>query len=148
MNMFELIKLAAPESQKEKVGMLGLLPGLGGGSPGPTSPKPESYGPNTNWERVARQMAFNDYGYSRPDWRKLDYIIERESHWNPDAVNPNGGAYGIPQILPRAHPDVNLQNDPLGQLKWLFNYINNKHYQGYGTGIDAAYRHKRATGWY
>jgi hypothetical protein len=95
------------------------------------------------WRQVAHRIAVNEYGYSEEDWKKLDYIIQHESHWNPAAVNPSG-AFGIPQIMPKAHPDaLKLKDDPLGQIYWLFNYIENR----YG-GIDNAYRFKITNGWY
>jgi hypothetical protein len=100
-------------------------------------------GPGSNWEQVARRMAMNRYDYTPEEWKKLDYIIERESGWNPKAVNEGSGAYGIPQILPSAHPDVDLQNDPMGQLRWLFRYIQ----QRYG-GANQAAQFKQTHGWY
>jgi hypothetical protein len=110
---------------------------------GTSATAPAAAGDTSRWENRARQMAMNRYGYSPEQFRMLDYIIERESGWDPTAVNSNGGAYGIPQILPSAHPDVNLQGDPMGQLRWLFNYIQ----QRYG-GVEDAYSHKQETGWY
>ena len=73
----------------------------------------------------------------------LDSIIERESGWDPDAVNQSSGAYGIPQILPKAHPNANLQGDPMGQIQWLLRYID----QRYG-GVQQALAFKDANGWY
>lgn len=104
----------------------------------------QSGGGSGNWESIAQDMAMNQYGYTPKQWNMLDYIIERESGWNPNALNESSGAYGIPQILPKAHPGVNLQNDPMGQLRWLFNYINSPRY----GGIEGAYQHKLSTGWY
>lgn len=116
----------------------GGLAGLAGSSdPGPVGGSP------SHWEDVARRIAMNRYGYSPEDFNKLDSIISRESNWNPNAVNPNGGAYGIPQILPSAHPDVQLQGDPRGQIKWLLNYI-----QGRYGGVDQALEFKNREGWY
>jgi soluble lytic murein transglycosylase-like protein len=98
--------------------------------------------PGSNWERTARQMAAQR-GWTGSDWRAIDSIIERESGWDPNAVNPSSGAYGIPQILPSAHPDVQLQNDPLGQIRWLLNYVQ----QRYGSP-SAALAFKDREGWY
>lgn len=121
--------------------LLPLLAGKGGGgSPGGGG---APVGGSSNWENVARRMAMNKYGYSAGDFNALDSIIERESGWNPNAVNPNGGAYGIPQILPDAHPDVHLQGDPRGQIRWLLNYIENR----YGSP-QAALAFKNRENWY
>lgn len=95
------------------------------------------------WEDVARRMAERRYGYTDADFNKLDSIISRESNWDPNAVNAGSGAYGIPQILPSAHPNTHLENDPRGQIRWLLNYID----QRYG-GIDSALAFKDANGWY
>jgi len=97
----------------------------------------------SDWERRAHKRAVNQYGYTPKDWHALDSIIERESSWNPNAVNPSSGAYGIPQILPSAHPSAGLQNDPMGQIKWLLSYIQSR----YG-GPMGALAHKDETGWY
>jgi hypothetical protein len=142
--LFDLIALMAPnENIRSRASMLSSL-GLGGGLTssfgGGATP---ATGDSSYWEDQARQIATNQYGYSPQEWNMLDSIIERESHWNPDAVNPDGGAYGIPQILPRAHPNVNLQNDPLGQINWLLKYI-----QGRYGGVSNALQHKNQTGWY
>lgn len=111
--------------------------GTGGVSP--------NMGPGSNWEQVARRMAMNRYDYTPEEWKKLDYIIERESGWNPNALNEGSGAFGIPQILPSAHPGVKqrIGDDPLAQIRWLLNYIEGR----YG-GVQNAYQHKQSTGWY
>lgn len=115
---------------------------------GPTSPGNLS---GNRWEQLARRMAAKKYGWGPQDFRYIDWIIGgggpndvvAESGWNPGAVNPSSGAYGIPQILPQAHPDTNLQNDPRGQVRWLLNYVK----QRYGSPEDA-YAFKSDKGWY
>jgi hypothetical protein len=116
-------------------------PTRAGGGPMPSMGKPMG----SNWEKIAREMAMRRYGYSPEEWRKLDYIIERESGWNPNALNEGSGAYGIPQVLPSAHPGLKakLGNDPMAQIRWLLNYVEER----YG-GVANAFRHKQSTGWY
>ena len=114
--------------------LLGGMQGGGGSGLGGTP---------SHWEDVAQRMATNRYGYSNQDFNKLDSIIDRESSWDPNAVNPNGGAYGIPQILPSAHPNTHLEDNPRGQIRWLLNYIDER----YG-GIDQALAFKDREGWY
>lgn len=97
-------------------------------------------------EAQARQFFMNK-GYSPEDWKKVDYIIERESGWDPHAVNDSSGAAGIAQKI-SGYGDGYMRNDPMSQIRWLFNYLQSHNYSGYGTGIDAAYAHKKATGWY
>lgn len=90
---------------------------------------------------------FLQHGYSPQDWRKVQSIIGRESSWDPHAVNPSSGAAGIAQNI-NGFSRGYSRNDPLEQIQWLFNYLNSHNYEGYGTGIDAAYAHKNETGWY
>jgi len=97
-------------------------------------------------EQQAQQF-FAQRGYSPQDWRKVDYIIENESDWNPHAVNDSSGAAGIAQKI-SGFGGGYRENDPMSQIRWLFNYLNGHNYEGYGTGIDAAYAHKKDTGWY
>ena len=128
------------EDMMNEMAMSGGLGGMSG-----------SYDSDANrWEQLAARRAQNRYGWGPQDFRYIDWIISgggpsnvvAESHWNPNAVNPNGGAYGIPQILPRAHPDA-LGLGPSQQVNWLLNYIKNR----YGTP-QSAYQHKASSGWY
>lgn len=116
--------------------------GAGGGAPVPSS-GPTSYDPNASrWEDVAARMAQRKYGWGPQDFSAIDEIISRESGWNPNAVNPSSGAYGIPQILPAAHPD-DLGLGPRQQISWLLDYIKNR----YGTP-EQAWAFKQDKGWY
>lgn len=110
------------------------LPGQGAGG---------SYSSNGNrWEQLAAQMAQRKEGWGPQQFRALDQIISAESGWNPNAVNPSSGAYGIPQILPSAHPD-SLGLNPQEQIQWLLKYVAGR----YGTPQDAlAFRQQH--GWY
>lgn len=123
-------------------------PGVGTPSHGATMPG-NAGGSPSHWKNVAERMATNKYGYTPQQFRDLDAIISGgrgssgESSWDPNAVNPNGGAYGIPQILPSAHPDVHLQNDPRGQIKWLLDYVEDR-YGGPTQALDFKVRE----GWY
>lgn len=122
-----------------------IMPLLERGSGMGAYPAP-SGGPVGNVEQTARDF-FLSRGYSPQDWRKVDYIIERESGWDPQAVNDSSGAAGIAQKI-SGFGDGYARNDPMSQIRWLFNYLNSHNYSGYGTGIDAAYAHKKATGSY
>lgn len=93
------------------------------------------------------QQFFAQRGYSPQDWNKVDYIIDHESNWDPHAVNDSSGAAGIAQRI-SGYGGGYRENDPMSQIRWLYNYLGSHNYDGYGTGIDAAYQHKRDTGWY
>ncbi len=67
-------------------------------------------------------------GYSDQDWAAIDFIINKESTWNPNAVNSSSGACGLAQALPctsakfGAHQDykTNWQS----QIRWFLDYVN------------------------
>ena len=73
-------------------------------------------------------------------------IITQESGWNVSATNRSSGAYGIPQALPgtkMASAGADWQTNPITQLRWMNSYVVGR----YGSW-EAAYAHKKATGWY
>ena len=139
--------VAAIHGQPFQINDPSLDPTMLNGPEGPGGPvsggAPSATGGSSKWEDVARRMAMRRFGYSPQEFNMLDSIIERESGWNPNAVNQGSGAYGIPQILPSAHPDVHLQNDPRGQIAWLLRYI-----QGRYHGVENALAFKDSHGWY
>ena len=69
----------------------------------------------------------------------IDRLYQAESHWNPKAVNPSSGAYGIPQGM-----SVWLRTaTPYQQIMWGIKYC----YHRYGS-ICGAYRHWQKNGWH
>lgn len=99
-------------------------------------------GGSSNWEQTARDFFLNREGYSRPEWRALDSIIERESGWDPNAVNESSGAAGIAQRI-SGYGQGYEQNDPMSQIRWLANYIQER----YGGPMQAL-AFKDREGWY
>lgn len=81
------------------------------------------------WMRLA--------GIPQSDWWAVDYIVSRESSWNPQAVNPNGGACGLAQSLPCSKiAKAGLQwNNPVDALKWQFSYVKSR-YGGYPQAVN------------
>lgn len=76
----------------------------------------------------------------------LNLLWAHESGWNPQAVNPNSGAYGIPQAVPgskmaSAGPD--WRSDARTQIIWGMRYIQAR----YGSPYRA-WQHERGSGWY
>lgn len=68
------------------------------------------------------EMVFARHGFTGADWEAAKWIIQRESGWNPNAVNPSSGAYGLFQFnpmggntlgayLPDRNPDPAVQAD-------------------------------------
>lgn len=70
-------------------------------------------------------------------------LWNQESGWNPNAVNPSSGAWGIAQTLPEAHPDITPNTNGQAQIDWGLDYIINR----YGTPL-AAWAHEVANDWY
>jgi hypothetical protein len=76
----------------------------------------------------------------------LDALWTQESGWDPSAVNPSSGAYGIPQANPAytgGEWGAYSASDPNAQVRWGLAYIQ----QRYGSPC-AAEQHERADGWY
>src|SRR5699024_9909134 len=68
-----------------------LVPSFGGGGGTPGS------GPVVDQVKEA----FAAYGWDEgPQWDAVDYIVTRESSWDPTAVNPSSGAFGLFQFNP------------------------------------------------
>jgi hypothetical protein len=68
-------------------------------------------------------------------------FLTGNSGWNPYAVNPTSGAYGIPQSLGHGHPFA--LGDYANQIRWGFNYIRGR----YGNSQNA-WAHELSAGWY
>lgn len=74
-------------------------------------------GTHNDWMARAG-IASSDYGY-------VNYIIERESHWNPLAINRSSGATGLCQALPgnkMASAGSDWATNPITQLRWCNSY--------------------------
>lgn len=73
-------------------------------------------------------------GIAESDWGYVDYIVSRESTWNPNAINPSGGYCGLVQIAP-LHGVENC-TDPVVNLTWATSYAVGR----YGSW-EGAYNH-------
>lgn len=128
-------------------GLMAMLPMLaqmqqGGGGGGGAAPA----GGSSRYEDMARQMAQQQFGWGPRQFNAIDQIATAESGWNPNAVNQSSGAAGIPQMLPSAHPGINVQqflNDPRAQIEWMLQYIHGR----YGTPQHAL-SVREHQGWY
>ena len=86
------------------------------------------------------------YGWTEYDFECLIKLWNRESSWNPNAVNKKSGACGIPQSLPckkMASFGKDYRTNYKTQIKWGLYYIKNR----YGTP-SGAWQHSQRTGWY
>ena len=86
------------------------------------------------------------YGWSEQDYQYLVLLWNRESGWNPNAVNKKSGACGIPQSLPcrkMASEGSDYRTNYKTQVRWGLKYIANR----YGNPTNA-WKHSQRTGWY
>lgn len=93
-------------------------------------------GPATS-RSYAKTTMLARYGWNKVQYRCLDQIWTRESHWNHKAKNKNSSAYGIPQILGLKDKNPKVQVDK--GLKYI------KH--RYGTPCKA-WKFWQTHGWY
>lgn len=65
-------------------------------------------------------------GISQSDWQYVDYIVSRESGWNPNATNSSSGACGLVQALPCSKVPGNGYN-PVDNLRWATGYATGRY---------------------
>lgn len=64
-------------------------------------------------------------GIAPEDFQYVDFIVSKESTWNPLARNPSSGAYGLCQALPgtkMASAGSDWETNPITQLRWCDSY--------------------------
>jgi len=95
----------SPREQGSSDGGGGPLFYTGGGAP-------------AEW-MAAAGIAESDMGY-------VDYIVSRESGWNPNATNRSSGACGLVQALPCSKVPGNGY-DPVDNLRWATGYATGRY---------------------
>ncbi len=96
----------------------GKSSGGGGGLPRYTG------GSKSEWMAAA--------GIAESDWGYVDYIVRKESSWNPNATNKKSGACGLVQALPCSKVPGNGYN-PVDNLRWADGYAKGR----YGSWANA-----------
>ncbi|OJU87462.1 hypothetical protein BGO17_00465 [Candidatus Saccharibacteria bacterium 49-20] len=115
------IVLQQPVKQVEVIGSkVKTLPYTGGGS-------------KTEW-LAASNIAPEYWGYA-------DFMVQKESGWNPNAKNKSSGACGLAQALPCSKLGPNW-NNPVVALNWMNTYVGR-----YG-GWEGAYNFWLSHKWY
>ncbi|KAA9087371.1 transglycosylase SLT domain-containing protein [Microbacterium radiodurans] len=71
-------------------------------------------------------------GIPEGDWGYVDYIVSRESGWNPNATNASSGACGLVQAYPCSKVPGSGY-DPVDNLSWANGYAVGR----YGSWADA-----------
>ncbi|WP_439692245.1 phospholipase [Curtobacterium sp. SP.BCo] len=95
---------------------------------------------------TASSLAASQYGWGSDQFQCLDNLWTKESGWNYQAVNANGGATGIPQALPgskMATIAADWRTNATTQITWGLQYIS----ASYGTPC-AAWAHSQASNFY
>lgn len=85
---------------------------------------------------AVRGLAFTRGWGSGAQWNALDWLVNKESGWNPNAANPTSSARGLFQKMTSIHGPV--ESTALGQAKWGLDYIAKR----YGNPIKAMQFHK------
>ncbi|WP_285138019.1 phospholipase [Microbacterium sp. lyk4-40-TSB-66] len=94
----------------------------------------------------AAQLASEKYGWGSDQFSCLSSLWTKESGWNYQAYNDDGGATGIPQALPgskMATFGADWQTNAATQIAWGLDYID----RGYGTPCSA-WGHSQSVNWY
>ncbi|MBB5744308.1 hypothetical protein HD600_002805 [Microbacterium ginsengiterrae] len=73
-------------------------------------------------------------GIASGDWGYVDYIVSKESGWNPNATNSSSGACGLVQALPCSKVPGNGY-DPVDNLRWANGYATGR-YGSWGAAYD------------
>lgn len=91
-------------------------------------------------------------GIPQSDWQYVDYIVSKESGWDPCAYNPGlsdcsanpSSACGLAQSLPCGKQSkYGHWTDPVANLKWQYEYVQGR----YGS-YAGAYAFWTANRWY
>jgi peptidoglycan hydrolase CwlO-like protein len=88
---------------------------------------------HTDWMAAA--------GISPSDYQYVEFIVQKESGWNPSALNRASGACSLAQSLPCSKIGADWQN-PVTALRWANSYVAR-----YG-GWAGAYQHWLQFSWY
>ncbi|MGO2745638.1 phospholipase [Microbacterium sp.] len=95
---------------------------------------------------AAAAIAASEYGWGAGEFSCLDSLWMKESGWDYQAYNQDGGATGIPQALPgdkMASAGSDWQTNATTQIRWGLGYIAGS----YGTPC-AAWGHSQSVNWY
>lgn len=100
----------------------------------------------TEYQAYAKDLCLNSYGWTENDFNCLVKLVNKESNWNPNAVNKSSGATGLFQALPAskmASEGSDYMTNYKTQIKWGLKYIKNR----YGNPASA-WSHSQKKGWY
>lgn len=101
-----------------------------------TSPAPTPVTNTSTSGLSSKEKMMKEAGISESNWEYVDFIVTKESNWNPKISNPYSGAYGLPQALPgskMATAGSDWATNPVTQLRWMDSYVKSR----YGSWLNA-----------
>lgn len=122
--------------------------GTTGSTSGNQSPTGNVKGTGSNRTSSLQSYAkklLGTYGWSG-QWNSFNALEMSEAGWNPTATNPDSGAYGLAQALPKgkyASAGSDWKTNGETQLRWMMGYIKDR----YGSPSNAWSFHQR-NNWY
>jgi len=78
-------------------------------------------------KKVAKEIMGAEYAWDEEEYKCLNRLWTKESHWNYKAHNSRSGAHGIPQALPAIKMEVvsdDWRTNPVTQIRWGLRYID------------------------
>jgi hypothetical protein len=78
-------------------------------------------------KKVAKEIMGAEYAWDEDEYKCLNRLWTKESHWNYKAHNSRSGAHGIPQALPAIKMEVisdDWRTNPVTQIRWGLRYID------------------------
>ncbi|EEI87073.1 hypothetical protein HMPREF0072_0306 [Anaerococcus lactolyticus ATCC 51172] len=138
----DIVKVANPYTRLDKESVSSGTSSSSNGSIHNHLSNPEASGSVKNdFDSVVKELRVSDV--EKKHW---EYIISKESGWNPSARNPSSGAYGLGQAYPpekmKSYGE-DWQTNPKTQLLWMHDYMINR----YGS-ITKAYNYWIKNHWY
>ena len=94
-------------------------------------------------KKVAKAIMNTEYEWGDDQYKCLNRLWTKESHWNYKAHNYRSGAHGIAQALPAVKMEVissDWRTNPVTQIRWGLRYIDIR----YETPCDAWAKFKRS----
>lgn len=87
-------------------------------------------GTKAEYQAYAKDLCINKYGWTENDFQCLVKLVDKESSWNPNAINKSSGAAGLFQALPAskmASEGSDYMTNYKTQTKWGLKYIKNRY---------------------
>lgn len=117
---------------------------VNGGTGGNTVTSGNWKGTHAEWDRIAR-ATLRAGGCSAEEVEMMMYIHHHEG--GPNSISPSGSFYGGWQLKKSIAMNIAWW-DPAASSARALKYVRGHKYKGYGSGVKAAYLHKKAVGWY